>query len=309
MEGPSATTVRTAPGGKDSCGSPTVEVHNLLARCAGLFILVVDVLGGLILATGLLLGLDLLADKVTEPRSLISSLAHHTPTPASHTHRIGRPWRRRFGSGRVSGYVVRIRLFGRSTVSRVVELEISRLVRLRRPSQTEAGRVVTCDARLEGKTRYLSPRPTPASSGSVYPGRPAPQRAYPHNCIHDAHQCVVAQGTVYPEPLSNLGGTAGLLVSKMRGNSKEGQNTRRSERNTRSSPSLSISTSDGDEGLSRSKDNASADASWIGLEWSAHRLGDWSWRAVACTMVPSESGSLAANFTAKRAQTLPPNKI
>lgn len=52
---------------------PTIEVHNLLSRYVGIVILVVDVLGGLILATGLLLGLDLLANEVTEPGSLIST--------------------------------------------------------------------------------------------------------------------------------------------------------------------------------------------------------------------------------------------
>lgn len=73
FEGPSATTVRTARERKGSCRSPTVEVHNLLAPYIGLLVLVVNVLGGLILATGLLLGLDLLADEVTEPGSLIST--------------------------------------------------------------------------------------------------------------------------------------------------------------------------------------------------------------------------------------------
>ena len=45
----------------------TVKFHHFLARGRALIVFIVDVLGGVVAAFRTLLGLDLLADKVTEP--------------------------------------------------------------------------------------------------------------------------------------------------------------------------------------------------------------------------------------------------
>lgn len=150
--------------------------------------------------------------------------------------------------------------------------------------------MVTCNARLEGLVPIAVATPHTSFRWVYTPS----QHAYSYNCIRSTLPCLVTQGTVYPERLPTLVITAGLLVSKMRGNSKEGQNTFRSERKTRSSPSLSISTSD--EGQEVSPERTILVRTPPGAVWNGWHTPSVIGSGAQGDTPPSESGSWTCQF-------------